>query len=129
MSRYCSRMSVKQWLICCNTSRVSRLPLSAQTSRPGWDRLGDAPSSHTNPPSSFTLADRSETNFFEGEPLTALSTLSYSENVDLQRSAALAFAEITEKVGPAEPLPNLAEPKYRLSSVGSCIAGCARGFA
>jgi vacuolar protein 8 len=29
--------------------------------------------------------------------LRALSTLSYSENVDLQRSAALAFAEITEK--------------------------------
>jgi hypothetical protein len=41
--------------------------------------------------------DRSETNFFTGEPLRALSTLSYSENVDLQRSAALAFAEITEK--------------------------------
>ena len=45
-----------------------------------------------------TLTDRSETNFFTGDPLRALSTLSYSENVDLQRSAALAFAEITEKV-------------------------------
>lgn len=43
------------------------------------------------------MTDRSETNFFEGEPLHSLSTLSYSENVDLQRSAALAFAEITEK--------------------------------
>ena len=42
-------------------------------------------------------ADRSETNFFAGEPLRALSTLSFSDNVDLQRSAALAFAEITEK--------------------------------
>jgi hypothetical protein len=42
-------------------------------------------------------ADRSETNFFTGDPLRSLSTLSYSENVDLQRSAALAFAEITEK--------------------------------
>ncbi|KAF7727796.1 Vacuolar protein 8 [Apophysomyces ossiformis] len=41
--------------------------------------------------------DRSHTNFFEGEPLQALSTLAYSDNVDLQRSAALAFAEITEK--------------------------------
>lgn len=41
--------------------------------------------------------DRSDTNFFEGEPLIALSTLAYSDNVDLQRSAALAFAEITEK--------------------------------
>jgi vacuolar protein 8 len=29
--------------------------------------------------------------------LAALTTLSFSDNVDLQRSAALAFAEITEK--------------------------------
>jgi len=43
------------------------------------------------------LENRAETNFFTGDPLRALSTLSYSENVDLQRSAALAFAEITEK--------------------------------
>ncbi|RUO96220.1 LOW QUALITY PROTEIN: armadillo-type protein [Jimgerdemannia flammicorona] len=43
------------------------------------------------------LENRSETNFFEGEPLRALSVLAYSDNVDLQRSAALAFAEITEK--------------------------------
>ncbi|BGP42020.1 Vacuolar protein 8, partial [Rhodotorula kratochvilovae] len=43
------------------------------------------------------LENRQETNFFTGEPLGALSTLSYSDNVDLQRSAALAFAEITEK--------------------------------
>ncbi|WVN88419.1 vacuolar protein 8 [Cryptococcus depauperatus CBS 7841] len=41
--------------------------------------------------------DRSSTNFFAGAPLVALTTLSFSENVDLQRSAALAFAEITEK--------------------------------
>ena len=43
------------------------------------------------------LENRQETNFFSGEPLRALTTLSFSENVDLQRSAALAFAEITEK--------------------------------
>ncbi|KPV73772.1 uncharacterized protein RHOBADRAFT_48766 [Rhodotorula graminis WP1] len=43
------------------------------------------------------LENRQDTNFFTGEPLGALSTLSYSDNVDLQRSAALAFAEITEK--------------------------------
>ncbi|ORZ13050.1 vacuolar protein 8 [Absidia repens] len=43
------------------------------------------------------LENRSHTNFFEGEPLRPLSTLAYSDNVDLQRSAALAFAEITEK--------------------------------
>jgi hypothetical protein len=41
--------------------------------------------------------DRSTTNFFSGSPLAALTTLSFSDNVDLQRSAALAFAEITEK--------------------------------
>ena len=29
--------------------------------------------------------------------MAALTTLSFSDNVDLQRSAALAFAEITEK--------------------------------
>ncbi|KAK9764701.1 Vacuolar protein 8 [Basidiobolus ranarum] len=40
---------------------------------------------------------RADTNFFEGDPLRALSTLAFSDNLDLQRSAALAFAEITEK--------------------------------
>ncbi|KAH8834934.1 armadillo-type protein [Flagelloscypha sp. PMI_526] len=43
------------------------------------------------------LENRTTTNFFSGSPLSALTTLSFSENVDLQRSAALAFAEITEK--------------------------------
>lgn len=33
----------------------------------------------------------------EGDPLKALTTLSYSNNTDLQRSAALAFAEMTER--------------------------------
>ena len=37
------------------------------------------------------------TNFFTDSPLSALTILSFSDNVDLQRSAALAFAEITEK--------------------------------
>lgn len=44
-----------------------------------------------------TTTDRQTTNFFTGSPLAALTTLSFSDNVDLQRSAALAFAEITEK--------------------------------
>ncbi|KAI0078483.1 ARM repeat-containing protein [Panus rudis PR-1116 ss-1] len=43
------------------------------------------------------LENRTTTNFFAGAPLSALTTLSFSDNVDLQRSAALAFAEITEK--------------------------------
>ena len=43
------------------------------------------------------LHQRAETDFFSGEPLQALSTLVYSDNVDLQRSASLTFAEITER--------------------------------
>ncbi|RPA95241.1 ARM repeat-containing protein [Choiromyces venosus 120613-1] len=43
------------------------------------------------------LENRSEVDFFTGEPLRALSTLVYSDNVDLQRSASLTFAEITER--------------------------------
>ncbi|KAF3903473.1 hypothetical protein ABW20_dc0106851 [Dactylellina cionopaga] len=43
------------------------------------------------------LENRAETDFFQGEPLRALSTLVYSDNVDLQRSASLTFAEITER--------------------------------
>lgn len=34
---------------------------------------------------------------FEGDVLKSLTTLAYSQNIDLQRSAALAFAEITER--------------------------------
>ncbi|KGQ04001.1 Vacuolar protein 8 [Beauveria bassiana D1-5] len=44
------------------------------------------------------LENRGETDFFSGEPLRALSTLVFSENIDLQRSASLTFAEITERV-------------------------------
>ena len=40
---------------------------------------------------------RAETDFFAGAPLEALTTLVYSDNVDLQRSASLTFAEITER--------------------------------
>lgn len=45
----------------------------------------------------LTHTQRGETDFFSGEPLQSLSTLVYSENVDLQRSASLTFAEITER--------------------------------
>jgi hypothetical protein len=43
------------------------------------------------------LQQRAETDFFTGAPLEALTTLVYSDNVDLQRSASLTFAEITER--------------------------------
>jgi vacuolar protein 8 len=39
---------------------------------------------------------RGDTDFFSGEPLRALTTLVYSDNIDLQRSASLTLAEITE---------------------------------
>lgn len=92
------------WPICCSTWKVSRVRIRG-TLR---SVLSELPTDEC-----FAFAflcacvcalDRTETDFFQGEPLSALTTLSYSDNVDLQRSAALAFAEITEKevreVGP-----------------------------
>lgn len=55
-------------------------------------------------PQSLTMFQRGETDFFSGEPLRALSTLVFSENIDLQRSASLTFAEITER-GTSPPSP------------------------
>ncbi|TGZ81076.1 ARM repeat-containing protein [Ascodesmis nigricans] len=43
------------------------------------------------------LENRQDVDFFTGDALQALTTLVYSENVDLQRSASLTFAEITER--------------------------------
>ncbi|KAI5290424.1 Vacuolar protein 8, partial [Ascosphaera acerosa] len=43
------------------------------------------------------LENRSEIDFYSGPPLAALTTLVYSDNVNLQRSASLTFAEITER--------------------------------
>ncbi|KAI8871153.1 ARM repeat-containing protein [Ramicandelaber brevisporus] len=42
------------------------------------------------------LERRDETDFYHGEPLSALTTLAFSDTLDLQRSVAMAFAEITE---------------------------------
>lgn len=55
------------------------------------------------------LSQRADTDFFSGEPLRALSTLVYSDNIDLQRSASLTFAEITER-GIFGPLQDPAVP-------------------
>lgn len=41
--------------------------------------------------------DRPDSSFFEGEPLRVLRTLSFSDHPELQKSAALAFAEVTER--------------------------------
>ncbi|PVU89880.1 hypothetical protein BB561_005122 [Smittium simulii] len=40
--------------------------------------------------------NRAQVNFYEGEPLRALSTLAYSGHAELQRSAAIAFSEVSE---------------------------------
>jgi vacuolar protein 8 len=46
-------------------------------------------------------------DFFQGEPLNAITLLTYSDNIDLQRSAALALVEVTEtRVCPVERLIN-----------------------
>ena len=73
-------MSERQWLTSFSTSRVRVLFLLGVQSH-----------------ALILSKDRTTTNFFSGSPLSALTTLSFSDNVDLQRSAALAFAEITEK--------------------------------
>lgn len=44
----------------------------------------------------FSISQRANVDFFVGEPLGALKTLAYSENLDLQRSAGLALAEVTD---------------------------------
>ncbi|KAJ3215859.1 Vacuolar protein 8 [Clydaea vesicula] len=45
----------------------------------------------------YYLAHQHEVDFFQGEPLRSLSTLAYSQNLELQKSVSLTFAEITEK--------------------------------
>ncbi|OMH83423.1 Vacuolar protein 8 [Zancudomyces culisetae] len=40
--------------------------------------------------------NRADVNFYEGEPLRALSTLAYSGHIELQKSAAIAFSEVSE---------------------------------
>lgn len=55
-------------------------------------------------PSPLTPHKRQETDFFSGEPLRALSTLVFSDNIDLQRSASLTFAEITERGAYIRPI-------------------------
>ncbi|PNY29303.1 Vacuolar protein 8, partial [Tolypocladium capitatum] len=62
--------------------------------------------------SSLTSVQRGETDFFSGEPLRALSTLVFSENIDLQRSASLTFAEITERGMSSRRAPLPAQPAH-----------------
>ncbi|KAF2453661.1 vacuolar protein 8 [Lineolata rhizophorae] len=82
---WCGRCA-KGLSACCGDSKDSLYdPVLADTEREAvGDLLG-------------YLENRNETDFFAGEPLRALSTLVYSDNIELQRSASLTFAEITER--------------------------------
>ena len=74
--------------------------------------------------------DRTSTDFFSGKPLAALTTLSFSDNIDLQRSAALAFAEVTEKVNQSVGRETLDPIIFLLGSPVidiQCAASCALG--
>lgn len=73
---------------------------------------------HPNSTTSTTLTtpQRAETDFFSGPPLEALTTLVYSDNVDLQRSASLTFAEITER-GEHNREPDGSRPNLQPSDV------------
>jgi hypothetical protein len=86
-------MSEMRWLISFSTLKVRCRAMMIIVSF----LVNDATDLIVFPPFELASTDRSETNFFTGDPLRSLSTLSFSDNVDLQRSAALAFAEITEK--------------------------------
>ena len=54
------------------------------------------PRAHSNR-CSLQAPDRANTDFLSGSPLAALKTLSFSENINLQRRAALSFAEIPKE--------------------------------
>lgn len=74
------------------------------------------------------LEDKDRFDFYTGGPLKALTTLVYSDNLNLQRSAALAFAEITEKyVRPVnrevlEPILILLQSSDSQIQVAACAA-------
>jgi len=64
------------------------------------------------------MDQRGETDFFSGEPLRALTTLVFSDNIELQRSASLTFAEITER-GAFLILPDALVPQMNAGAAAS----------
>jgi len=83
MSRCWVTRSARLWPTCCSTSRVCCCFLVSYFAR-GLSCFA------------YSLG-RPENHVQLGEALGALTTLSFSSNLELQRSAALTFAEITEK--------------------------------
>ncbi|EDU48702.1 vacuolar protein 8 [Pyrenophora tritici-repentis Pt-1C-BFP] len=67
------------------------------------------------------LENRAETDFFSGEPLRALSTLVYSDNIDLQRSASLTCQRSRPRHAGAYPVPP-PEPRHRSAACRECRA-------
>lgn len=92
---------VPRWTIRAGPGRQRERGSGGLTAVPGECR---DTSDLLSPIGSTDVQQRGETDFFSGEPLRALSTLVFSDNVDLQRSASLTFAEITERgeINPAQ---------------------------
>lgn len=80
-----------------NVIHTHRATSFIQNWRLGHDREGDDDLHRDAFANVGDNLQRAETDFFTGDPLNALSTLVYSQNIDLQRSASLTFAEITER--------------------------------
>ena len=83
MNQYLQKVNGRQSQTCYSISRMYAIIGSLNLNQPNHG------------------AQRGETDFFSGDPLRALSTLVFSDNVDLQRSASLTFAEITERGMPS----------------------------
>lgn len=79
------------------SSTTSRMYCTPNASKPALPLQDVRRRSNLYAPADHVARQRGETDFFSGEPLAALSTLVYSQNIDLQRSASLTFAEITER--------------------------------
>ncbi|OMJ14087.1 Vacuolar protein 8 [Smittium culicis] len=81
----------------CNNiiSRLCCLKPSEQFNREHEPLFADVERQAVNQLIDF-FENRSQVNFYEGEPLRALSTLAYSGHFELQRSAAIAFSEVSE---------------------------------
>ncbi|PVU94912.1 hypothetical protein BB559_002878 [Furculomyces boomerangus] len=85
MASWCK--AICQRLLCLKSNETERgeyEPLFADIERQAVNQLIEY------------FENRSQVNFYEGEPLRALSTLAYSGHADLQRSAAIAFSEVSE---------------------------------
>ena len=133
-SRCSETRSAKPCPTCSSTSKVRcarfRRPLAQHAElraliayASGRTRMGRAVRVYVRAP----LKGRNESAANFTEALNALNTLSYSSNLELQRSAALTFAEITEK-GACPPAPAVLAERARtrtgltlMHEVAACV--------